>query len=613
MPLGPLQALRREGGRRLSRTAVKASPKSGGRISRFKVAGLCGLADSGWTLEHVRTDGAGGLRLFVVSGEEKATVLIKPAPSRNYFLRSGAFDLCYEGKKASPRLTAFLEGLAPALKDKRPADLLAAVENDPEASPETPEASSFNDMAPDAQGVTDRLGGNPGQWRRFFCHREFERKFHWAHPTGFSGRILYFVHGDFDCTFMPPDVMYRGMNFINYPPIHPHSSDSPVPDTAFEQWASDLRSRDIIMGTRPKVDAFVDSLKKRARPDDLVMISWSCVPTIIGDDEGAMEKACREAGTCPVLINSIRYRMQDGSFSLFEDLFNDVKSRPAFKETPRDPDAVNVLDCQPAYVREELEGFLAEAGIRINSRIFPVIDVPALNRYLSAASQIIPVYLRKKESVIRALSGLPLETVYAPPPYGIEGARSYAMAVARSVGKEQAAFEVWEKYWEKHRARWEALSKEAQEHRLAFVADESTLEILLRDGFVAGIPVLKAVGEMGFGIDFLIYAPGGRLPAAAEELKRLMWFKKAPEVHAYTDPKDLARILEEGPFAAVYSDIFFDYRLTCAGKAQFSMRTFEAGVLGALRSLERLLDICRLPFYKKYSKYLKRVSRGQDV
>jgi len=92
-----------------------------------------------------------------------------------------------------------------------------------------------------------------------------------------------------------------------------------------------------------------------------------------------------------------------------------------------------------------------------------------------------------------------------------------------------------------------------------------------------------------------------------------MWFKKTPEVHIYRNPKGLNDLLENGPFSAVYSDIFFDYRLTCAGKAQFSMRTFEAGIEGALRSLERLLDICRLPFYKKYGKYLKRVSRGQDV
>ncbi|MEE8424464.1 MAG: hypothetical protein V3S11_01480, partial [Elusimicrobiota bacterium] len=94
-------------------------------------------------------------------------------------------------------------------------------------------------------------------------------------------------------------------------------------------------------------------------------------------------------------------------------------------------------------------------------------------------------------------------------------------------------------------------------------------------------------------------------PKAALALKKLPGFTRPPRLHEFSNPKELARLLEDGPFRAVYSDIFFDERITRAGKAQFSMRHFETGAEGAVRSLERLLGVCRLPFYKRYREYLK--------
>jgi len=49
---------------------------------------------------------------------------------------------------------------------------------------------------------------------------------------------------------------------------------------------------------------------------------------------------------------------------------------------------------------------------------------------------------------------------------------------------------------------------------------------------------------------------------------------------------------------------FLTKQLTRNGKGQFSFSTFEMGLQGAVRTLERLVTVCRLPFYRKYAKYL---------
>ena len=68
--------------------------------------------------------------------------------------------------------------------------------------------------------------------------------------------------------------------------------------------------------------------------------------------------------------------------------------------------------------------------------------------------------------------------------------------------------------------------------------------------------------------------------------------------------RQVARLLADGPFQAVYSDHHFDRRLSSAGKAQFSLQEFEKGLAGAVRTGQRLLRICRLPFYRRYARYL---------
>lgn len=575
----------------------------GGKKSRAGFARLCAVGRP-WKVTAVRAEPSGRVRLELSRGKRRFAVLLRPGPTQGFFLRAGALDISFEGRRADPAASELLHGFARRLKGVEPARLLEILSDDPESTRDARPAGVKDQPDPDARCVSDRLGGNPGQWRRFFAESEFARKFFWAHPTGFRGKVLYFVHGDFDCTFMPPDLTFRGMTFLNYPPVHPHSQDAPLPDTVYDQLTSGFKETDVILGAEKKKEAFIEIIRRRSTPDDVVMISWSCTPTVIGDDEEAMAKKCREAGDCPVIVNSINFRNRK-SFSLFEEIFREVRERPAFRRTRRDRTAVNLVDCSPRFFSEELAPLLAQAGIRVNARIFPAVDIPTLEHYLAASVQVVPTYLQGMPTIDRALGGLPLRTVSIPPPFGIGRTQSYLNSIARAFGKEAKMRRLWAAHRRGTRARFSEFRREAKTLRLALVAEEADLPALTRQGFLSGVPVLEMIAEMGFNVDFLIYSPEKAIPKAALALKRLPWFETPPKLHVFSNPEELTRLLENGPFRAVYSDIFFDERITRAGKAQFSMRHFETGVEGALRSLERLLGVCRLPFYKRYREYLK--------
>ena len=112
-----------------------------------------------------------------------------------------------------------------------------------------------------------------------------------------------------------------------------------------------------------------------------------------------------------------------------------------------------------------------------------------------------------------------------------------------------------------------------------------------------GAPLAVMAAEMGFGLDLLYYDIHGEAPRLPDALR-------SARVSVFRAPWELERALAGGDFQAVFSDMFFDRRIVQAGKARFSSKDFEMGLEGARRTCERLLSVCRLPFFRRYAAHL---------
>ena len=214
-----------------------------------------------------------------------------------------------------------------------------------------------------------------------------------------------------------------------------------------------------------------------------------------------------------------------------------------------------------------------------------------------------PTYTDKTLELMKASSR---PVVMARAPYGVEGTRECLRSIAAAAGKEKEFKRAWAAKLKEFQPGWEELGREASEHRLAFVVSEASLPRLLQLRYGHGAPLASAALEMGFGIDLLYFDRHSEAPVLPEGLK-------GATVTTFRAPWELERVLREGTFSAVYSDIFFDWRISRAGKARFSSREFEMGLEGAKRSLERLLAACRNPFYRRHAKHLAREPRRLHV
>ncbi|MDD5628823.1 MAG: hypothetical protein PHU21_07155, partial [Elusimicrobia bacterium] len=237
---------------------------------------------------------------------------------------------------------------------------------------------------------------------------------------------------------------------------------------------------------------------------------------------------------------------------------------------------------------------------------FPDVDFSAVASLPRAQAQVFCEASSYQAKLKELLAKSPRPVVEAPAPFGLAGTRKCLAAVAAATGRAAALDKLWKKKLAAVQPEWERMKAQAKGLRLAFVVSETTLPRLWSVRHGQGAPLMRMISEMGFPVDFLYYAPHAETPELPEPAS-------GAAVTPFRTPRELELALRGGSFQAVYSDICFDWRISSAGKARFSSKDFEMGLAGALRSFQRLLDLCRLPFYARYGGHLPRPAGRSHV
>lgn len=359
----------------------------------------------------------------------------------------------------------------------------------------------------------------------------------------------------------------------------------------------------MVMGTGEKADDLVSEVRRLADAGNYMVVTHLCTPIVMGEDFQGLARRCEDevGGTAVSWSQKDRDRGDN-----FGDHFRALLGRPGFFAGPGDAAAVNLFHFPKDFRERELRPFLEEMGLKVNVCVFPTVDFPSLDHIPRARWQIFCEKSSYTDKTLELMADFPRPVVRARAPYGVEGFRECLRGIAAAVGKQSEFEAAWAKRLASFLPSWETRRRDAARHRLAFVVSQSSLPRLLELRYGHGAPLADMLREMGFGIDLLYYDRHGKAPELPLGLRNA-------RVETFRSPWELSRSLREGEFRAVYSDIFFDWRISGAGKSRFSSRDFEMGLEGAGRSLERLLNACRLPFYRRHARHLGRLPRRINV
>lgn len=445
--------------------------------------------------------------------------------------------------------------------------------------------------------------GNPRQWRQFFADFEIERS--GLCGVQFTDPVAFVLHGEAECIGVEPSPSTPLMSFANLP-WPEERVRSPRGSRSF---FTGLVEEDAILGATPKLErALAAALETPGAR--LVCLNNTCLPKIIGDDASSVIRRLTRADRPPILDMNTDLDAPDKTYrDLVRQALEAAASQVAARESAGEG-RLNLVGHPLGPGREELARELERLGLQVNTWLLPEFGLELLGRFLGAPRGLVYPHAPWWTLAEEILGETGVALTRAPSPHGLAGTRAWLEAALQATGLSPERLTRWEQErLEPARDRWEALAREASEHVLGFVVDPSEWPRLFAPERLYGVSVLPLLVEMGFRVEVLLLAQGQVFGRASEELRARGELADRVRLETFEDQAGLEAALQVSPAAAFYSEVRFDSRLPRAGKALFHLGFFEPGLDGGLRSLERLLGLCRWPFYRRYASYLEAADR----
>ncbi|MBI5240706.1 MAG: AAA family ATPase [Elusimicrobia bacterium] len=431
--------------------------------------------------------------------------------------------------------------------------------------------------------------GVKDQWREFFADAELA--LHSGKPL--MRNVAYVIHKELECFFVEARSDDGAASFFSHAWPRHCSVTLPLPmelrALGCRQVITEIRDSEIVLGGNRKLEAALDRLARDSGDLSLVVFLHSCPSVITGDNLAPVIERFRRKTGLPVIFPD---RNADQHTDVLAAVFDwALRGRRAARRRRSAP-SVNLVGFPRDRALEELTGILRETGIEVNASLLPEFDVESVRRYPRAGLQVLKPHSAYETFYAERLDRLGIPALRPESPYGIAGTRRWLGEIARFFGLEARLEKVWQRRWALRRGAWEELRAQARGRSLGFVCDAARLRKLRESRWSAGIPLGPTIREMGFGLEWLLWCGGKDCRSHGAPGRR------------FHGPEELGARLRESPARAFYSDLACDTRLSRAGQAQFSLAFFEPGLDGALRSLERLLGACRLPFFRELRRSL---------
>ncbi len=251
---------------------------------------------------------------------------------------------------------------------------------------------------------------------------------------------------------------------------------------------------------------------------------------------------------------------------------------------------------------EELIGLLAEVGLSVNVSLIPAFSPDLVDALPDAELSVVLPNDVWRAHIDQLLFDSRTPSVVLPAPCGPKRVEGWLTEIQRHFGLDSDIEGLVQASWAAHEPEWRAMVARARAHRLGFVVDGDALDQLLDPAQTWGFPIFDFLTEMGFQTVLMVASSRGSADPG-----------EIGEVHWFETPEELSSLLSRANLSAVFSEQFYDRRLTELGLSTFSLQHFELGLGGAIRTLIRLVEVCELPFNRRYGRSLARAacaSRG---
>lgn len=597
------------------KTSFEGRTLRGGPISVERFTHLMGLENLPGiyvvSVAWVRTR----IEITLVTRDRQKCILQleRPQPDRASFLVLNGVLIAYNGDFLPEEVGKRLREVASVrLSGKTLDDLLNEILSDPGMRDNTPQKARGR-----AAALLDTWGGEDA-YAEFFAGAEMRR----AQLDSIDpGRLFDFIqHSDNECGLVSPHGVAPAVSLVDYPwdnrvrhldePTTGPRRDGGAVEPGDEGLLStNLTEQDVIAGNPEKVKEVLEyAVRRCGKEGKPLLFSNTCVPTVIGEDVESMVRQYAKKYDVPLLFLAMSPRsMHD----VFRDLLVDLRLRFEAEAGRPDPRAINLIGFSDERGTRDVCELLERFGVRINCLLLPDIDLERFRRLPQAC---LNVYLPNaiwRHHYDHLQRDSRIQAITPPGPFGIEQTKAFVREVIEALSIECDFEGLWQDYMSKYEREWFEVTKRCHGKRLGVVIRGVDTRYLTDPSETWGVPLVRMIEEAGFGLEVLIKVD--EREEARTRARVIAELFKDPSRHVirgFNSFEMMRKRLRESTCCAFFSQHTFDWRLSEAGKARFSLQHFEMGVPGAIRTVRRLIGICETPFFALYGKYLQRTPEG---
>lgn len=456
--------------------------------------------------------------------------------------------------------------------------------------------------------------GDPSAHADFFAGGELARA--QLDSLDPSALFTFVQHSDCECLHVNPHGVGPVVWLVNYPwdnRIRHGQSTTERQDLASAALdgmiTTDLNEDDVIMGNPDKLAGALEQARRvHQRCGKTLFISNTCTPVVTGEDVESQIGRFRETSGCPLHYLTVTPRSM---VNVFHDALVTRRLEAEAAAGPPRKRAVNLIGFRRDPELTELTGLLAELEVEVNTVLLPDLTFELVDALPAAALNVLMPNQLWQHLYDQLQFSSRIPAISPPAPYGLAATAAWLDAVASALEGQRPACPKLTERLAAARTELEPLAEQAGEHRLGFVVRAEETHFLTRPASTWGVPLLGMLEELGFGLE--VYIQVSDRESARRSARQVQAAFGRPDDHriqAFDDFALMCQRLENSQAAAFFSNHFFDWRITSAGKTPFSLQHFEMGLGGARRTAERLLGICETPFYRRFGRYLGRTPAG---
>ncbi|MBW2528982.1 MAG: hypothetical protein JRI23_32700 [Deltaproteobacteria bacterium] len=411
-----------------------------------------------------------------------------------------------------------------------------------------------------------------------------------------TGAVFLIQHGDLECRYSTPPRAAEAATFYAEPWQNPASAypygigHRPTGD----DWRCVALETDVtwaeIGRTADRLGELFGALEQVAQPEDLVLLSSTCLPSKLGDDPRIGELLRKSQVRAPVLYNAPDV---DQSVPPLVELLRRALHEGHEPRQPKLPHTINLVGFPRSADKAALVRLLADAGITVNVDLLPDVDLDDMGRFHAAPLTVLFPERHLEAIYQRLFDDLDGERIAPPAPYGLAASHQWLSAIAQALGRGTAGDRAWQLHRRRLRPELEPLLRDLDGRAVGFIGSRAELKSLTDPGQTQGVPLFAMLEEMGVGAGWFEFAPE---PPPAGSTR--------PGRSTFGSANELRELLAASECDAVYSDVAWDRRITGAGKVPISLGLFRLGPDGFLQSATELLRACRFRFYRDYREFL---------